>query len=270
MIDDLAGYLAPTSFVNSDALPIVELAADITRGAGDPVERACRLVYAVRDGIRYTAYQLELEPQALQATHVLETGRGWCVSKSVLLAALCRAARIPCRLAYANVRNHMATRKLLEYMGTDVFYYHGYNEIYLAGRWVKATVAFNRSLCEKAHVGPLDFDGVHDSIYHPYDLQGQRVYGVSARLRLVRRRAVRSHHHHIPRSLPEYPLSAGERHGGAGWRFRGRDRPRIDWWLMRRRCAVTGHWPCPLSRFAVARRAGSRNSCWIQAPAKAI
>jgi transglutaminase-like putative cysteine protease len=174
MIDDLAGYLAPTSFVNSDALPIVELAADITRGAGDPVERACRLVYAVRDGIRYTAYQLELEPQALQATHVLETGRGWCVSKSVLLAALCRAAQIPCRLAYANVRNHMATRKLLEYMGTDVFYYHGYNEIYLAGRWVKATVAFNRSLCEKARVGPLDFDGVHDSIYHPYDLQGQR------------------------------------------------------------------------------------------------
>ena len=68
----------------------------------------------------------------------------------------------------------MATRKLLDYLGTDIFYYHGYNEIYLGGRWVKATVAFNRTLCERARVGALDFDGVHDSIYHPYDLQGQR------------------------------------------------------------------------------------------------
>ncbi len=174
MSEHLDPYLAPTAFVDSDNPAIVALAGEITRGTDDPLERARRLFYAVRDGIRYTAYQLELEPAALRASYALETGRGWCVSKSVALAALCRASQIPCRLAYANVRNHMATRKLLDYLGTDVFYYHGYNEIYLAGRWVKATVAFNRTLCEKARVGPLDFDGVHDSIYHPFDLQGHR------------------------------------------------------------------------------------------------
>jgi hypothetical protein len=59
-------------------------------------------------------------------------------------------------------------------MGTDVFYYHGYNEIYLRSRWVKATVSFNRTLCEKARLAPLDFDGQHDSIYHPFDLAGRR------------------------------------------------------------------------------------------------
>jgi transglutaminase-like putative cysteine protease len=174
MPDDLQPHLAPSWFVNSEAPQIVELAREVAGGAGDERERACRLFYAVRDGVRYTAYNLDLRPEALRATHVLDEGRGWCVSKSVLLAALCRAEKIPCRLGYANVRNHMATAKLLEILGTDVFYYHGYNEIYLGGRWVKATTAFNRTLCDKARIAPLDFDGVHDSIYHPFDLAGHR------------------------------------------------------------------------------------------------
>jgi hypothetical protein len=174
MSDDLAPYLAPTWFVDSDAPEIVALANEIAGNGGDDVERACRLFYAVRDGFRYTAYNLDLEREALRATHVLASGKGWCVSKSVLLAALCRASGIPCRLGYANVRNHMATKKLLDFLGTDIFYYHGYNEVYLRGKWVKATVAFNRGLCEKARLAPLDFDGLHDSIYHPFDLAGHR------------------------------------------------------------------------------------------------
>ena len=174
MNEDLEPYLAPTWFVNSDAPQIVELAREAGGGDADDIERACRLFYAVRDGFRYTAYNLDLAREALRATHVLETGQGWCVSKSVLLAALCRASGIACRLGYANVRNHLATKKLLDFLGTDIFYYHGYNEIFLDGRWVKATVAFNRSLCEKARLAPLDFDGVHDSIYHPFDLAGNR------------------------------------------------------------------------------------------------
>ena len=174
MVDTLAPFRAPTWFVNSDAPEIVDLAQEIVRGTNDEVERACRLFYAVRDGIRYTAYNLELDRGALRATSVLAAGQSWCVPKSVLLAALCRSAGIACRLGYADVRNHMATSKLLEFLGTDVFYYHGFNEIYLGGKWVKATVAFNRALCDKARLAPLDFDGVHDSIYHPFDLTGQR------------------------------------------------------------------------------------------------
>jgi transglutaminase-like putative cysteine protease len=174
MNDPLTPYLAPTWFVDSDAPAIVELAHEVADGTGDEVEQACRLFYAVRDGIRYTAYHLDLGPEALRASRVLATGTGWCVSKSVLLAAMCRAVGIPCRLGYANVRNHMATAKLLEFMGTDIFYYHGYNEIYLRGKWVKATTAFNRTLCDKARIAPLDFDGVQDSIYHPFDLDGHR------------------------------------------------------------------------------------------------
>ncbi len=174
MAEDFAPYLAPTPFVQSDAPAIAGLAREVVGTASHDVERACRLFYAVRDGIRYDAYNIVVSRQTLTATHVLEAGQSWCVPKSVLLAAVCRAVGIPCRLCYANVCNHMATRKLLDFLGTNVFYYHGYNEIFLGGRWVKATVSFNRTLCEKAGLAPLEFDGEHDSIYHPYDLAGQK------------------------------------------------------------------------------------------------
>lgn len=174
MSSELYPFLTPTWFIQSDAPEIVALAREVLGATSDEVDRACRLFYAVRDGIRYDAYNLVVTRESLCATAVLAAGQSWCVPKSVLLAAVCRAVGIPCRLCYANVRNHMATRKLLEHMGTDVFYYHGYNEIYLRSRWVKATVSFNRTLCALARLAPLDFDGVHDSIYHPFDLAGRR------------------------------------------------------------------------------------------------
>lgn len=167
-------YLRPTWFIDSQHPAVIEFSRTALGQATEPVDRAVRLFYAVRDQIRYSAYGLRMEPEAFQASAVLESGRGWCVTKSCLLAAVARAAGLPCRLGFANVKNHMATKKLLEAMGTDVFYYHGYNEFWLEGRWVKATVAFNRSLCEKARLKPLDWDGRTDSLYHPFDLEGRR------------------------------------------------------------------------------------------------
>lgn len=174
MRESLDQYLTPTWFVNSDDGQIIGLAREVVGSVADERERACRLFYAVRDGIRYTAYNLDLSREAFRASDVLAAGQSWCVPKSVLLAALCRAVGIPCRLGYADVCNHMATKKLLDYLGTNVFYYHGYNELFVEGKWVKATVAFNRTLCSKARLAPLDFDGLHDSIYHPFDLAGHR------------------------------------------------------------------------------------------------
>ena len=40
--------------------------------------------------------------------------------------------------------------------------------------WRKSTPVFNLSLCEKFGLLPLEFDGVHDSLYHPFDRAGQR------------------------------------------------------------------------------------------------
>ncbi len=59
-------------------------------------------------------------------------------------------------------------------MGTDLFVWHGYSEIYLKGKWVKATPAFNLSLCQNFNVRPLEFNGINDSIFHPLDTLGNK------------------------------------------------------------------------------------------------
>ena len=59
-------------------------------------------------------------------------------------------------------------------MGTDLFVYHGYTEMYLNEKWVKATPAFNLSLCTRFNVKPLEFDGTEDSIFHEFNAFGQK------------------------------------------------------------------------------------------------
>jgi transglutaminase-like putative cysteine protease len=100
---------------------------------------------------------------------VLERGRGFCVPKASLLCALGRACGIPTRVGFATVRNHVATRKLLDFLGSDLFVYHGFVELLLEGKWVKATPAFNRELCVRHGVPPLEFDGRKDSMFQPYN-----------------------------------------------------------------------------------------------------
>jgi hypothetical protein len=59
-------------------------------------------------------------------------------------------------------------------MASDIFYWHGYTAVHLAGRWVKATPAFNIELCEKFGFLPLEFDGRNDSLYHPFEREGNK------------------------------------------------------------------------------------------------
>lgn len=137
-------------------------------------DRAVSLALAVRDFIRYDPYQIDLSPIGMRASTCLQQGFGWCVPKAVLLTAVCRAAGIPARLGFADVRNHLSTERMRQTMQTDVFAWHGYADIWLNGAWRKATPAFNLSLCERFGLLSLDFDGEADSIYHPFDKQGQR------------------------------------------------------------------------------------------------
>ena len=165
--------LAATPAVDSDHPAVRAFAAQHALGA-DPRERAVALYYAVRDGFRYDPYRIDLSAAGMRGSAVLAAGYGWCVTKAALLAAACRAGGIPARLGFADVRNHLSTQRMRETMATDVFIWHGYTELWLEGRWCKATPAFNIELCERFGLLPLDFDGRSDSIYHPFDKTGQR------------------------------------------------------------------------------------------------
>ncbi|MBW1697529.1 MAG: transglutaminase domain-containing protein [Deltaproteobacteria bacterium] len=168
-------YLFPTAIIDSDHESIIQFARKTVGTIKDsPVESAVKLYYAVRDGIWYDPYSPFHLPEHYRASEILKKGRGYCVAKATLLCALGRALDIPSRVGFATVRNHLATRQLIEYIGSDRFVYHGYTEFYLDGKWVKATPAFNIELCRRHQVPPLDFNGREDSIFQPYNLEKKR------------------------------------------------------------------------------------------------
>ena len=166
-------YLQPGAYIDSDHPAIAAFARKAARGETD-VARAVSLYYAVRDGIRYNPFLDFTADSAYRASSCLEAGEGFCVGKAALLAACARAEGIPARVGFADVKNHLSTPRLLEYIGSDLFIYHGYTEFLLEGKWVKATPAFNLALCTKFRVKPLEFDGRSDSIFHPYDQDARR------------------------------------------------------------------------------------------------
>lgn len=166
-------YLQPGRFIDSAHPTVIGFAHQHGRGADDR-ERAVALYYAVRDTVRYNPFQNFMADATYRASACLEQNLGWCVSKAALLAAAARAAGIPARVGFADVKNHLTTPELTAKMGTDLFVYHGYTELYLDGKWVKATPAFNLSLCTRFRVKPLEFDGRDDSIFHPFDEDERR------------------------------------------------------------------------------------------------
>jgi transglutaminase-like putative cysteine protease len=169
-----AEYLLPTDIIDSGHPDVAAFARRHVGGVVDPVERAVRLYYAVRDGIWYDPYYPFYRPEHYRASEVLRAGRGFCIPKVSLLCAVGRAAGIPSRAGFATVRNHLTTRQLLEFLGSDLFTYHGFAELFLDGRWVKATPAFNKELCERHGVAPLEFDGREDSIFQPYSSENKQ------------------------------------------------------------------------------------------------
>lgn len=167
-------WLAATEFIDHEH-PVIRQFIASKLGAGDTAkDNALKLYYAVRDGIRYDPYSASMKREALRASTTLVNGVGYCVPKALLYAACLRAVGIPARPGFADVKNHLSTEKLTRLMGTDIFAWHGYVSLWLDGKWVKATPAFNLDMCRRFGVPPLDFDGEHDSQMHPYNSANQR------------------------------------------------------------------------------------------------
>ncbi|MFZ4156438.1 transglutaminase domain-containing protein [Streptomyces pseudogriseolus] len=152
----------------------VRTALEDTAPDATDTERAVALYRAVRDGIRYEVYGADLSREGLRASRVLRTGSGMCLHKSVVYAAALRSVGVPARLVLTDVRNHLASPRLIRLLGGDVFHQHCLTSVFLDGRWVRATPVFNRTLCRLYRMEPLDFDGTADSVHHPFDAEGRR------------------------------------------------------------------------------------------------
>ncbi|CAN5433391.1 transglutaminase family protein [soil metagenome] len=168
-MENMEEYLKPTQFVDSDNPAIIAFAHEVVGESTDAVEQVVKLYYAVRDRFPYNPYEVDLSNHGLKASTALNRGYGYCVEKANIMAASARALGIPSRFGFADVRNHIGSGKLMQVLRTNLLAFHGYVELYVNGKWVKATPAFNKTLCEKLQVQPLEFNGLEDSIFQEND-----------------------------------------------------------------------------------------------------
>jgi transglutaminase-like putative cysteine protease len=168
--------LAPTAFLDSDHPSVIAFAERVCADAHatSDRDRAVALFLAVRDGWRYDPYNTGRLDDDYRASVVLGRPSAYCIPKSVLLSAACRAVGVPARLGFADVRNHLQSEKLREKMGTDLFIYHGYSEIWIDGQWHKVSSAFNKEMCARFGTKVLEWDGTGDALMHPFDESGNR------------------------------------------------------------------------------------------------
>lgn len=171
---EMTQFLAAGIFVDSDSPPVIAFARQAIAGATDERAAVLQLYSTIRDGVIYDPYVSLADPANYRASSVLGARRGFCIGKSALLAASARVIGVPARVGYADVRNHLTSPRLYEMVKTDIFRWHSYTELYLSGRWVKATPAFDRALCDRVGIKPLEFDGVTDSLFQPFDRAGRR------------------------------------------------------------------------------------------------
>jgi transglutaminase-like putative cysteine protease len=162
-------HLQPTFYIDSTHPDVMAFAQKSIGNATTDREKAVNLYYAVRDGFRYNPYNLRMKPEEVTASHLLHAGDGHCIDKAIFLAACARAVGIPSRLEFADVKNHISSEKFVQMLRSDIFAMHGITQLFVDGKWVKCTPAFNKELCELFNVDALEWDGVHDSMFHEFD-----------------------------------------------------------------------------------------------------
>ena len=162
-------FLKSTSFIDFDHPSIEAFTQQTIAGSRTREEKAIKLFYAIRDGWHYLATRISFREEDMKASSILKKTEGHCIEKAILMIACCRQIGIPARLCLAKVKNHIAAEHVEKLFGTDELVPHGYAEVFLNQRWVKATPTFNQSLCEKLNVQPLEFDGRQDCLFQEYD-----------------------------------------------------------------------------------------------------
>lgn len=160
-------YLQATPILEVNDRSTQELIADIDISLSKK-EQAIALYYKVRDGFIYNAYHLDLRPEGLKSSVIMQKSRAWCVEKSIVMATGLRALGIPSKLGYGIVINHIGVEKLTQMLRREEIVFHGYVSAYLNGKWVKSTPAFDPLVCQLSGVDPLEWDGENDALFQEF------------------------------------------------------------------------------------------------------
>jgi hypothetical protein len=116
------GDLAASNLIQSDDPQIIEMAA---RGA-PPSDNAWEVAVGLEEYVSKRIRKKNFSQAFATAGEVARSLEGDCTEHAVLLAALCRARKIPSRVAFG----------LVYYPPQQGFAYHMWNEVWMGDRWV--------------------------------------------------------------------------------------------------------------------------------------
>jgi hypothetical protein len=175
-MENMEIYLQPTKFFDFNKSRVQQKALEITNDCETEKEKAKTLFYWVRDSIKYNMQLfVPILPNNFKASKVMQKRQGFCVSKSILLSTLARAVGIPARIHLVDLINHLVSQKVIDFMGTNVMFYHGFSEFYLNDKWVKLTPSFDQGTALRGKFLPMvEFDGENDAVFPPHDVNGKR------------------------------------------------------------------------------------------------
>jgi transglutaminase-like putative cysteine protease len=168
--DTMPDYLAAAALCDCDNPWLRGLAAEITRVADTPTDKALRIFAYVRDAIRFG-----LAFTRSKASQTLKRGYGECGTKTNAQVALLRAAGIPARFRWVRAKSealhHLVAEFLYRQMPPTAS--HFWAECYLEGRWVSCEALLDRPLYEsmlraglitKEQIPTIDWDGRSDLV----------------------------------------------------------------------------------------------------------
>jgi len=134
----MQNFLRETELINYSNPQVKKLALELAQGCSTDEECAKKCFIYIRDEINHSGDLVDdTVTTTYKASDVLKHKTGWCYAKSILLAALLRANKIPTGFCYQRL-------SCSEYV-KDVYCLHGLNAIYLKEfGWYKVDARGNK------------------------------------------------------------------------------------------------------------------------------
>ena len=164
---ELKPFLAQDTWIDFNSELFQQFVAEVPK-KDSPIEQAIAIYEYVRDYFRYDPYHIDLREEAFHTENLLAKKRAWCVEKAAVTVAVLRYFDIPSRFGFGIVKNHIRVEKLIGYLQREEIVFHGFTDVFLEGKWVKCTPAFDPGSCKIAGVPVLEWDGKSDSLFQPF------------------------------------------------------------------------------------------------------
>jgi hypothetical protein len=133
--ENLASYLKPTKYIQSEDTEIISLAGEIAGNNSNAWVISKKIYRWIADNIT-DSYEVVFA----SAKEVLQLRKGDCTEHAVLFAAIARASGIPTKICMG-----------LVYTPLGGFLFHAWNEVY-AGTWVPIDASFKQTMVDATHL----------------------------------------------------------------------------------------------------------------------